>query len=87
MNPVCYSFCDDSCQEVCASRLFEKNAVVGRHRALSTVYKEHNLFHESKLGRDMELQNAHIGLLKLPGVVLQVGRLSVQLGLSSSLVD
>ena len=78
---------DDSCQEICASRDFEKIAVAGRHRGLSTIYIKHNLFHKSKLGRDIELQNTHIVLFKLPRDVMQVGRLSVQLGLGTSLID
>ena len=78
---------DDSCQEICASRDFEKIAVAGRHRGLSTIYIKHNLFHKSKLGRDIELQNTHIVLFKSPRDVMQVGRLSVQLGLGTSLVD
>ena len=83
---------DDSCQEICNSREFEKIAVAGRHRGLITIYIKHNLFHNSKLGRDIELQNTHIVLthivlFKSPRDVLQVGRLSVQLGLGLLLVD
>ena len=47
----------------------------------------HNLFHNRKLGRDVELQNTHIVLFKSPRGVLQVCKLSVQLGLGSLLVD
>ena len=67
---------DDSCQEICNSREFEKIAVAGRHRGLSTIYIKHNLFHKSKLGRDIEHQNTHIVLFESPQDVLQVGRLS-----------
>ena len=80
-------FFDDSYQEICASRVFEKIAVSGRHRGLSTIYIKHNLFQKSKLSGDIELQNANIALLKSPRDVLQVVRLSVQLGLCSSLVN
>ena len=35
----------------------------GRHRGLSTIYIKHNLFHQSKLGRDVELQkHSHCSL-------------------------
>ena len=78
---------DDSFQEICNSREFEKIAVAGRHRGLSTNYIKHNLFHKSKLGRDIELQNTQIVLFKSPRDVLQVGWLSVQLGRGLSLVD
>ena len=78
---------DDSCQENCNSRHFEEIAVAGRHRGLSTIYIKRNLFHKSKFGRDIELPNTHIVLFKSPRDVLQVGRLSVQLGLGLTLVD
>ena len=78
---------DDSCQEICNSREYEKFAVAGRHRGLSTNYIKHNLFHKKKLGRDIELQKTHIVLFKSPRDVLQVGRLSFQLGLGLLLVD
>ena len=77
----------DSCQEICNSTEFEKNAVAGGHRGLSTFYIKHNFFHKSKLGRYMELQNTHIVLFKSPRDVLQVGRLNLQLGLGLSLLD
>ena len=59
----------------------------GRHRGFSTIYIKHNLFHQSKLGRDVELQNTHIVLFKTPRDVHQVATLSVQLGLGSALID
>ena len=52
-----------------------------------TIYNKHNLFHQSELGRGVELQNAHIVLLKSPRDVHQLATLSVQLGLGSALVD
>ena len=62
-------------------------ATAGRHRGFSTIYIKHNLFHQSKLGRDVELQNTHIVLLKSPRDVHQDATLSVQLGLASTPVD
>ena len=78
---------DDSCQQICNSREFETIAVAERFRGLSTIYIKQNLFHKSKLGRNIELQNTHIVLFKSPRDVLHVDRLSVQLGLDLSLVD
>ena len=52
-------FFDDSCVEICNSKAFVDIAIAGRHRGLSTIYIEHNLFHQSRLGRDVELQNTH----------------------------
>ena len=62
-------------------------ATAGRHRGFSTIYIKHNLFHQSKLGRDVQLQNAHIVVFKSPRDVHQVATLTVQLGLGSALVD
>ena len=78
---------DDSCAEFCNSKEFVDIATAGRHRGFSTIYIKHNLFHQSKLGRDVELQNTHIVLFKSPRDVHQVATLSVQLGLGSALVD
>ena len=77
---------DDSCEEIFTSKAFVDNATAGRHRGLSTIYIKHNLFHQSKLGRDVELQNTHIVLFKSPRDVMQVTTLSTQLGLGSELV-
>ena len=48
---------DDSCEEICKSKAFVDIVTSGRHRGLSTIYIKHNLFHQSKLGRNIELQN------------------------------
>ena len=77
---------DDSCEEICNSKAFVNIATAGRLRGLSTIYIKHNLFHRSKLGRDVELQNSHIVLFKSPRDVMQVTTLSTQLGLGSELV-
>ena len=57
---------DDSCEEICNSKAFVDIATAWRHRGLSTIYIKHKLFHQSKLGRDVELQNTHIVLFKSP---------------------
>ena len=78
---------DDSSEEFCNSKAFVDIATAGRHRGLSTINIKHNLFHKSKLGRVVELQNTHIVLFKTPRDVIQVTTLSAQLSLSSELVD
>ena len=75
---------DDSCKDTCNSKAF---ATAGRHQGLSTIYIKHNLFHQSKLGRDVDLQNTYIVLFKSPRDVTQVTTLSTQLGFGSELVD
>ena len=78
---------DGSCEEICNSKAFVDNGTAGRHRGLSTIYIKQKLFHQSKLGRDVELQNTHIVSFKSPRDVMQVTTLSTQLGLGSKLVD
>ena len=77
---------NDSCEEICNSKAFVDIATAGRHRGLSTIYIKHNFFHQSKLGRDVELQNSHIVFFKSPCDVMQLTTLSTQLGLGSELV-
>ena len=62
-------------------------ATNGRHRRFSTIYIKHNSFHQSKLERDVELQNTHFVLFKSPRDAHQVATLIVQLGFVSALVD
>ena len=78
---------DDSCEEICKSKAFVYIATAGRHRGLSTIYIKHNFFHQSKLGRDAELQNTQIVLFKSPRDVMQVSTLNKKLGHGSELVD
>ena len=78
---------DDSCEEICNSKAFVDIFAAGRHRGLSTIHIKHNHFHQSKLGRDVELQNNHILLFKSPRDVLQVTTLAAQMGLGSELVE
>ena len=78
---------DDSCEEVTNSNQFVKIATAGRHKGLNTIYIKHNLFHQSKLGRDVELQNTYIVLFKSPRDVLQIKTLSQQLDIVSQLKE
>ena len=78
---------DNSCEEICNSKDFVDISIAGRQRGLSTIYIKHNLFHQSKLGKVVELQNIHIVLFKSPRDVMQVTTLGAQLDLGSELVD
>ena len=80
-------FFDQSYEEICNSKAFVDTATAGRHRGLSTIYNKQNLFHQSKLGRDVELQNTHIVLFESPRDIMQVTTLSTLLGRSSELVE
>ena len=76
-----------SCEKICNSKAFDDIATAGRHRGLSTIYIRHSLFHQSKLGRDVELQNTDNVLYKSPRDVMQVSTLNAQLGVGSELSD
>ena len=78
---------DNSCENNCISKAFVDIATVRRHWGLSTFYIKDNLFHRSKPGRDVVLQNTHIVLFKYPRDLMQVTTLSTQLGFGSELVD
>ena len=78
---------DDSCEEICNSTALIDIATTGRHQRLSTIYINHKLFCQSKLGRDVDFQNTHIVLFKSTRDVMQVSKLSAQLDLGSELVD
>ena len=51
-----------------------------------TILIKHNLFHWSKLWRDVELQNVQIVCFKTPRDVMQVSTLSESVGLGSELI-
>ena len=77
---------DNFCEKFCNSKALVYIATTGRHRGLSTIYIKH-LFHQSKLEKDVVLQNTHIVPFKSPRDVMQKTTLSTQLGLGSELVD
>ena len=78
---------DESCEKIGKSKAFVDIPTTERYRGLSTIYIKHNFFHQSKLGREVGLQNTHIVVLKSPRDVMQVTTLSTQLGFGSKLVD
>ena len=78
---------EESCEEICNSKTFFDIATTGWDRGLSTFYIKLNLFHQSKLKRDIELQNLHIVVLKSPRDVIQVSTFSTQLELWSEVAD
>ena len=78
---------DKSCEKILNSKGFLDFATAERHRGLSTIYNNYNLFHQSKFGPHDELENTHIVLFKSPRDVMQITKLSAQLALGSELVD
>ena len=57
---------DDSCEKSCNSKAFVDIANAGRHRGLSTVYIKNNLFHQSKVGRDVSYKTLTLFSSSLP---------------------
>ena len=78
---------DDFFEKICISKAFVDISNAGKHWGLSTIYIQHNFFHQSKLGRDVELQNIHIVLFNSLRDVMQVTTLGAQLGFGSELLD
>ena len=74
---------DNSCEQIGNSEAYVVSASAGRHRRLST---KHNLFHQSKLGGEVELHNTHIIPFKAPRDLKKIIMLSAQLSLGSELV-
>ena len=86
-NGTKYLLIFDDSEEISNSKQFVKVATAGRHRGLNTICIKHNLFHQSKLGRDVELLLKDIILMKSPRDVLQINTLSQQLILGSQLKE
>ena len=59
-----FYFFYDSCEEISSSKGFVKTASTGRHKGMITEYIKHNLFHQGRLGRSVDMQDTHIVSLK-----------------------
>ena len=46
---------DDSCGGICNSKAIVDIPSAGKHRGSSAFYTQHNLFYQSKLGREVDL--------------------------------
>ena len=77
----------NECEGIWIPKNFVDFATAGTHRGSSNIYCKQNMFHQSKLGWYVELQNTHIVIFKSPRDVVQVSTLSAQLGLGSNLAD
>ena len=61
---------DDLFEESCNSKFFIICATAEKHLGLNTIYTKHNLFHQSKVARDVEPRNTHIVVFKSPYEVM-----------------
>ena len=71
----------------CISQVYVDFTSAGEHRGSSNFYIKHNLFHQSKLWRKVELYNTHIVHFDSPQEVMQICVLDAQLGFESELID
>ena len=74
----CLLVFDDSC-EIYQEQAFVKLAVAGRHRKLHCIFVKHNLFHQSKWSRTIDLNTTHVILFKSPRDLQQIDRFGRQL--------
>ena len=77
----CLLFFDVSYEQTCNSKKFVVIATVVRYGGLSIFSITRNLFHQSKLGQKIELQNTHIVLFKSPSDEKSISTIIEQLGL------
>lgn len=68
----CLLIFDDSCEEIYDDKRFAKIATSGRHRKLHVIFVKHNLFHQSKNSRTIDLNTTHVILFKSPRDVNQI---------------
>ena len=75
----CWLVFDDSCEEIYNDKEFVKIATSGRHRKLHVIFVKHNLFHQSKWSRTIDLNTTHMVLFNSPRDIHQIDHLGKQL--------
>ena len=70
---------DDSCEEIFNDKKFVKIATSGSHCKINVIYVKHNLLHQSKRSRTIDLNTTHIILFKLLRDIQQIEYLGKQL--------
>ena len=77
---------DDVCEDVAKNVQFNDLATSGRHRNLHVMFVKHNLYHQSKFSRTIDLNTTQIILFKSPRDQEQIRHLGRQLGNSKFLI-
>ena len=75
----CLLIFDDSCEEIFEEKDFCKIAVSGRHKKVHVIFVKHNLFHQSKQSRTIDLNTTHYILFNSPRDVQQINYFGKQL--------
>ena len=63
---------DDSCEGIYQDKNFAKTAVTGRHRGNNCIFVKHDLYHQSKWSRTIDLNTTHIILVNSPRGTQQI---------------
>ena len=77
--PHCLLIYDNSCEEIFNDKEIVKIATSGRHCNLHVIYVKHNLFHQSKWSRTIDLNTTYITFFKSPRDIQQIEYLGKQL--------
>ena len=83
----CLLVFDDSCKEIYQEKEFVKIAVAGRHKKIHCIFVKHNLFHQSKWSRTIDLNTTHVVLFRSPRDVQQIDHFGRQLNKSEFIRD
>ena len=83
----CLLVFDDSCEEIYQEKEFVKIAVAGRHKKIHCIFVKHNLFHQSKWSRTIDLNTTHVVLFRSPRDVQQIDHFGRQLNKSEFIRD
>ena len=75
----CLLIYDISFEDIFNDKEFVKKATSGRHRKLHVIYVKHNLFHQRKWSRTIDLKTTHIILFKSLRDLQQIEYLRKQL--------
>jgi adenylate kinase family enzyme len=83
----CLLIFDDSCEQIYDDKRFVKIATSGRHKNVHVIHVKHNLFHQSKHSKTIDLNNTQVILFKSPRDVNQITYLGNQLNNAKFLKD
>ena len=75
----CLLIFDYSCEKIFNDKEFVKIATSGRHRKLHVIYVKHNLFHQNKWSRTIDLNTTHIIFFKSLSDIQKIEYLGKQL--------
>ena len=87
MLEKCLLVFDGSRDEIFNDKEPSKNATAGRHRNISVIYAQHNIFQQSKWSRTNDLNITHIILFKSPRDIPKITYIGKKLNTASFLKE